>query len=129
MEKKKVKAVLINNDKYDPRYAIMDEETGEILDDAQGYGYKTPQKAYSAYNYKTRDKSKDKEKKQRIYAIKQFLKAHKGFVSDMEWMEFDALKNGEKFGAKDVKAYLKENNIETEFSPSEILKVCRKIYD
>lgn len=129
MEKRKVIAVLINKDKYDPRYAIMDEETGEILDDAQGYGYKTPQNAYSAYAYKTRDKSKDKEKKQRIYAIKKFLKEHKGFVSDIEEMEFDALKNGEKFCAKDVKEYLKENNIECEFSASEILKVCRNIYD
>jgi hypothetical protein len=31
---------------------MMDTETGEILDDAQGYGFKTPQKAYAAYHYK-----------------------------------------------------------------------------
>ena len=47
---------------YDRRYVIIDKETGEILDDAQGYGYRTPQKTYAAYGYKTRDKSKDKEK-------------------------------------------------------------------
>jgi len=40
----------INGDPY--RYVMMDTETGEIIDDAQGYGYKTPQKAYAAYNYK-----------------------------------------------------------------------------
>ena len=36
----------------DIRYIIVDETTGEIIDDAQGYGYKTKQKAHSAYNYK-----------------------------------------------------------------------------
>lgn len=129
MEKKKVKAVQINNDKYDPRYAIMDEETGEILDDAQGYGYKTPQNAYSAYSYKTRDKSKDKEKKAKNYAIKQFIKSHKGMVSEIEELEFLSAKCGEKFGAKEMKQYLETNMIETEFTPSEILKVIRKMYD
>ena len=37
---------------YDSRFVIVDIETGEILDDAQGYGYKTAQKAYAGYNYK-----------------------------------------------------------------------------
>ena len=128
MEKKKIVAIQINKDKYDPRYAIMDVETGEILDDAQGYGYKSASNAYSAYAYKTRDKTKDKEKKARINQIKQFLKEHKGMVSDIEYLEFDYIKNNEKFGAKDMKEYLKDNNIETEFSPSEILKVIRKCY-
>ena len=34
------------------KYIIVDEVTGKIIDDAQGYGYKTKEKAYSAYNYK-----------------------------------------------------------------------------
>lgn len=36
---------------YDYRYVIVDIDTGEILDDAQGYGYRTAQKAYAGYNY------------------------------------------------------------------------------
>ena len=28
------------------RYIIVDEDTGEILDDAQGYGFRTKQGAY-----------------------------------------------------------------------------------
>lgn len=40
---------------HDPnRYVMQNTHTGEIVDDAQGYGYKTPQKAYAAYNYKHR---------------------------------------------------------------------------
>lgn len=32
----------------------MDKATGEIIDNAQGYGYKTKRKAYAAYNWKNR---------------------------------------------------------------------------
>ena len=38
------------------RWIVIDEETGEILDDAQGYGYKSKQKAYNAYFYKQKRK-------------------------------------------------------------------------
>lgn len=36
-----------------PRYILIDADTGEVLDDAQGYGYKTQRKAHAAYSYKT----------------------------------------------------------------------------
>lgn len=34
---------------YDERYVVISKETGETLDDAQGYGYKSVRKAYAAY--------------------------------------------------------------------------------
>ena len=34
------------------RYVIVNKETGEIIDDAQGYGYRTIQGAYKAFKYK-----------------------------------------------------------------------------
>lgn len=34
------------------RYIIVDEETNKTIDDAQGYGYKSRQKAHAAYRYK-----------------------------------------------------------------------------
>ena len=51
-----------NSETREKRYVIIDTESGEIVDDAQGYGYKTAQKAYAGWSYKNRDKSKDKEK-------------------------------------------------------------------
>lgn len=54
--------------KYDPRYVIVSTETGKVLDDAQGYGYKSAQKAYAAFAYKNRspkDIEKRKKKKER----------------------------------------------------------------
>ena len=32
------------------RYEIVDPETGEVLDDAQGYGYRSIEKARAAWN-------------------------------------------------------------------------------
>ena len=33
------------------RYVVVDKDTGEILDDAQGYGFKTAEKAYKCFHY------------------------------------------------------------------------------
>lgn len=33
------------------RFVIVDDETGEVLDNAQGYGYKSAQNAYRGWNY------------------------------------------------------------------------------
>ena len=42
----------ILSDPFNLRYVIIDKETGEIIDDAQGYGYTTAQKAYKGYGWK-----------------------------------------------------------------------------
>ena len=59
---KKYRAVVFkmpnNSDKAERRYVIKDMESGVIVDDAQGYGYKSAQKAYAGWAYKSRDKSK-----------------------------------------------------------------------
>lgn len=38
------------------RYIIVDVETGEILDDAQGYGYKSKVNAYKSFGYRNKRK-------------------------------------------------------------------------
>lgn len=69
---------------YEWRFVVVDVDTGKILDNAQGYGYKTKQKAMAAWNYKTRDKSKDAAKKAKEKLIKDWMRRHKGFVDTME---------------------------------------------
>ena len=50
--------------RFEPRYIIVNEETGEILDDANGYGYKTQKAAHKSWAYKNwAYKSKPKEDK------------------------------------------------------------------
>lgn len=49
----KVKAVVSEN--MNGRFVIADRATGSILDDNQGYGFKTAQKAYAAYGWKQKN--------------------------------------------------------------------------
>ena len=71
---------------------IVSTETGEILDDAQGYGYRTAQKAYAAYSYKTRDRSKDAEKHARRQEIMKWFKEHNDFKDSMDQIAFEIAK-------------------------------------
>lgn len=73
---------------WDPRFVIVDVDTGEILDDAQGYGYKSRQKAHAAYGYKNRDKSKDRLKKKKKQVVIDWCKQHKKFIAVLEKEQF-----------------------------------------
>lgn len=116
--------------RYDKRFVVVDKESGEILDDAQGYGYTSAQKAHAAWAYKTRDKSKDKEKQQKYQKIKKWMKAHKSFVRNMDAIAFEIAKGSwgpdDKFDAKLVKQMLKDSNLEVDFTAGELLRVWRK---
>lgn len=111
------------------RYCIVSTETGEVLDDAQGYGYKTAQKAYAAYTYKTRDKSKDKERASKKKHIVDWMKNHKSFVRLMDDVAFQIAKGtcgpDDKFDAKTVKMLLVEEGLKPDFTAGELLKVWR----
>ena len=110
---------------YDKRYVVVDKDSGEILDDAQGYGYKSIQKAYAAYSYKTRDRSKDAEKRAKKKHILTWLKEHKEFAGLMEAVAFDSVKCGEPFNAATVKQLLKENNLDPDFTAGELLRAWK----
>lgn len=77
---------------FESRYVVVDLETGEIVDDAQGYGYKTQRNAYAAYAYKTRDKSKELERKNREIYIRQWMKEHKSFVRFIDEIAIEIVK-------------------------------------
>ena len=74
------------------RYRIVDVETGKVLDDAQGHGYKTAQKVHAARGYKTRNRSKDKENQQRKNHVKRWMKEHPEFVHMMGGIAFEITK-------------------------------------
>ncbi|WP_432630269.1 hypothetical protein [Brotaphodocola sp.] len=129
-----MKNIIVVEDKklskqYEKRFVVVDKETGEILDDAQGYGYKTIKNAYSAYAYKTRDKSKDKERLERKKYIQRWMKEHKDFVRLMDQVAFEIAKGSwgpdDKFDAKLVKQMLRDNELKTDFTAGELLRVWR----
>lgn len=130
MAGKTYKAVLSEElSKYDDkRYVIVDIESGKILDNAQGHGYKSPQKAYACYAYKKRDRNKDKEKQEKENKIKKWLRENREFTSQLDSEAYWSMKDpAVEFNLKFVKKLLKEQNLEPEFTASEILKVWKKL--
>ena len=111
---------------YDKRYVVVDKETGAVLDDAQGYGYRSAQKAHAAYSYKTRDRSKDAEKLAKKRHIIKWLKENKAFTKLLEDAEWYSIKEPEdRLDAALVKKLLKENNLQPDFTAGELLRVWR----
>lgn len=45
-----VKAIV--SDTVNGRFVMADKATGNVIDNNQGYGFKTAQKAYAAYGWK-----------------------------------------------------------------------------
>lgn len=112
---------------HNPRYIIVDKETGEVLDDAQGYGYKSKRNAYACYGYKNRDKSKDAEKEYKKRCVKRFCKANPSFIHLLEGIQFEIATGkwgpDDVFNAKLVRKIFEDNGYtELEFTIGEFLK-------
>lgn len=119
-----------NSSAYNKRYFVVDKETGAVLDDAQGYGYKTPQKAYAAYNYKHRDRTKDAQKAAKSKRIRQWMKENKSFIRMMDEIAFEMVKGSwgpdENFNAAFVKKLLSENDLNPDFTAGDLLKEWKR---
>ena len=111
------------------RWAVFNKETGEKLDDAQGYGYKSKRNAIVAWKYKNRTPAQKKASTEKRKKILNWLKEHREFAKWMDSEAFYALKDGEPFTVEDVKRMLKEDNLEIDFKPYDLLRVWRKHYD
>ena len=84
-----------NCNKYEPRFVIVDDD-GNVVDDAQGYGYKSKQKAAKAmwYKFEGGKQKVSKEKQER----KAFFKQHKGldkFLHKIYECNFKEIARGE----------------------------------
>ena len=97
---------------YDSRYVIIDIDTGEILDDAQEYGYRTAQKAYAGYNYKIMPKSEKAKKAARERHMQKWMSEHKAFSRAVGDASFYALKDRVSFGFEDFKQLMLKYDID-----------------
>ena len=77
---------------WEPRYVIIDEATNEVLDDAQGYGYKSSQSAYKAWEYKTNKKTRKRVNKRKYQgrAFSRWWEKHAEFRDRVEEIMFYA---------------------------------------
>lgn len=90
MEQKKYKIIPYK----EQRYAIYDL-TDKLLDDANGYGYKSVKSAHKAASYKLNG-GKEKAKRTSNEA-KLFLKKYPQISDDIQQEMFYSFKDGEKF--------------------------------
>ena len=94
-------------DRYDQRYVIVDDD-GKVVDDAQGWGYKSKQKAIKAMWYKFKGgKQKVAEK---VSKKNDFFKQHAGlekFLNMIYENNFKEISRGEVTN-EDILAEIKE---------------------
>lgn len=90
------------------RYVIVDNETGKILDDAQGYGYKTFQKAYASWGYKNQSKEKKSKREKTKREIKKWIEQHEKLMSDMDDCAVHILKGSYDSDVKIDVAFIRE---------------------
>lgn len=78
-----------------PRYIVVDTLSGKILDDANGYGYKSETNARKCYEYKTNNDYKAKVLLKKT--IRDWLEKHPQIEERIIEDELFAIKSGEKF--------------------------------
>lgn len=83
---------------YNPRYIVVSTETGEVLDDAQGYGYKSVQNAYAAYGYKNRTPEQKKKSKKEYGVVREWIRQNKEAFVDIKENLLDAWFQTKKIG-------------------------------
>lgn len=71
-----------------PRWIVVAHDTGEVLDDAQGYGFRSPQKVAACWSWK----NVSPQKRQRNAECLSWLKKHKDLISELDWLSLDILK-------------------------------------
>lgn len=103
---KKVKAVAMPR-KVD-RWMLVDVETGEIVDDAQGYGYRTARGAHAAWAYHHQTGEQAHRRKVNQKRNREFLQKHKHFEDGWAEVCLDCYKNGTEPGYSDFKDLVQE---------------------
>ena len=108
--------------RYEPRYVIVDEETGEILDDANGYGYKTKQAAHKGWAYKSKPKEEKNKINKQYLIVMNWMKENKKIVSGLEDLYFYAFKDGVEVTNKDIEEIIGKHD---EFTTKQFLYVYK----
>ena len=91
-----------------PRYVIIEQETGKVRDDAQGYGYRSQQKAYAAWAYKTKPPAKKYAEAMVKGAVKRWLEQHLVVREELLELRLLAAKQEKTLTVKNVENMLRE---------------------
>lgn len=113
MEEEKFK-IIAKTEGYETRYIIVDSKNNDVvLDDAQGYGYKTKQKAAKAAWWKYK---KGKEKSEALNKeMRKFFAEHENisdFISEILEINFKEFYTGENTFDDVIKAVKTEFDVD-----------------
>ena len=115
-----VSAALSSN--FDKRYVVIGEATGAIVDDAQGYGYKSAQNAHRAHAYKSMPSKKKRQRDAAKRRVERWCAQHPEFMQRVEQSMFYAMKDGENVTEADVLVILAEYGLELPFSVNDLMR-------
>lgn len=109
------------------RWIIVDTSTGQILDDAQGFGYKSATNAYRAYGFKQSLKKRNTTPKKLKEQAKAFWRNHPKLQDDILAMQVYGIKNGQTRDDIDkaCEQYILDHAIVPKhLSPKDLLRWC-----
>ena len=108
------------------RYRIVEPETRKVLDDAQGYGYKSEINAVRAWVFKNRSPEKKEKDEADKKAVKKWCSENKSIVRTLDRFAFEIAKGSwgpdDNFDANFVENFMKEEGIDLPFSAKTLLK-------
>ena len=112
---------------FETKYIIINEINGKIIDDAQGYGFKSKQAAYKCYNYKFNGgKEKDDSIKDFVKNLLKNARKLK-YISDIQKLiddlEYELFRNFKDYNL-DLKEQIEHNKKSFEKFEDEIIKLC-----
>jgi hypothetical protein len=108
--------------RYDKRYVVVDEATGEVVDDAQGHGYKSAQNAHRAYSYKSMPTKEKRQREAVKRQVERWCAEHEDLIQHVDQAMLYALKDGETVTEADVRAILTEHGLELPFSVKDLMR-------
>lgn len=124
MASKNIKAIKseVLSSRRSERYVIVDTETGEILDDAQGFGYKSAPKAYAAFNYKNKSDKEKLDQMEHYVKVFKWMISHKDVIRYFDDIEFYSVKypgEYEPVSIKDAQEIMKKYDVNF-FKPKDL---------
>lgn len=105
------------------RYIIIDSDTGEVFDDAQGFGYKTAQKAYAAFSWKKRSQDELVAIDALKHTVHDWCSSNSEIVKDIQYAMFEAIKNNARYSVEEIAQLIPEDaKHEMPFTVKDLLK-------
>lgn len=107
---------------FDRRYVVVDEASGEVVDNAHGYGYTSAQNAHRAHAYKLMSPRKKRQRDAVKRRVQRWCAERAEFMQHVDQAMFCAMKDGETVTEADVSVILADYGLELPFSVKELMR-------